>query len=967
MLADSGASCVGDKPRRPAFHEAFAFHPSVEKHWCALCLSDKLLRVQTDDCVSDVLLSQWAEGIATPDQVSSMTAHLAGCGTCRVVLAELTRDAPRPAGDSLGRYQLKEKIGAGGMGTVYAAWDPSLQRTVAVKILHETHREAGHQARRFVHERHILAGLAHPNIARLLDGGETPEGRPYFVMEFVDGQPLDLFCEAKSLPTRARLALMLPVFDAVTYAHQHLVVHRDLKPSNILVTREGVPKLVDFGIARLLEQAAGMTATGMAPMTPAYASPEQVRQEGVSTTSDVYSLGVVLHEVLTGTGPYAVAPGDLEGLLRAVREAEPSLPSQALARVPDSAVRQRAPSREQLQRELRGDVDSVVGRALRKEARDRYGAVQALADDVKAILEGRPPSARRGNAWYRAAKFVRRNKPGVAAAAAAVLALSAGLVTTLWQARQAQRKGELAQRRFAQVRSLAHAVLFDYHDGIAELPGSTPLRERLAGDAQAYLDALAQEAADDVDLRRELAQAYLKVGDVKGDPFGASLGDTAGAKTSYLRARELATSVVAVLPADLEGRRAIAASHEKVGALLEVGGELRAALAEYERARALDEALSADHPADQALESKVARDDLAIGQVLLQLGEPGAAAARLEPALAVREALARGSAEPLPHLGVASVRISLSDARRDLGRLDEAIALVEETERQLQPLTATHPGHPLLRRGLRSAWQRLGDLYTLAGAPERAAEVSRRALAGAREDLAQDPTNAVARRDLMVALDNLGRVLDGLGNHQEALAVRREALTLQRSVADEDPTSAQARRDLCGMLNNFGSSALALDDLPAAEAAFAELLPLANALLAAEPENLEVLEYQVDAHRGLAQLQAARGEHEKAIASQQRALASLDAALALNPKLARVENRRAGALAAYSALLERHALQLPGAARTRALGDTVGATRQATAALLKLEAAGQLEGAQAPLIPELRAREARCETALWKR
>ncbi len=859
------------------------------------CLDEHEPREPTlNTCISDDALAAWVDGSLSGDQVAALGQHLAGCTTCRMVLSELARTSgARPQAAALGRYVLQEKVGAGGMGIVFAAWDPTLGRKVAVKILHEAQRDAGKRAERFIQEREILAGLEHPNIGHLLDAGETPEGRPYFVMEFVDGEPIDQFCDRQRLTTRQRLELMLPVFAAVTYAHQHLVVHRDLKPGNILVTQQGAPKLVDFGIARLLEGGALLTVTGVAPMTPAFASPEQVRREPAATTSDVYSLGVLMHELLTGVGPYAVAAGNVEALLAAIGRGELAPCSEGLARATDDAVGRRAPSRERLRRELTGDVDAIVSMALRKEPAHRYASVAALEADVRAWLEGRPTQARKGSTLYRAVQLMRRHKTSVAALVAAFVALSVGLVSTLWQAARAERERDAAQHRFEQVRTLARAVLFDYHDGIAGLPGSTPMRERLVKDALTYLDSLSAETRDDVSLRIELAQAYLKVGDVQGDPYGASLGDTGHANASYLKGREIAQGVLAVAPKDWAARKVVAASYDKVGAILEVTGDLRSAIAQYEQAHTLDDALATERPEDLEQRYTVSRDDLSMGQALIQLGDLDGASQRLERSLAARTALLPLRTDPSTRRGVAVVNLSLSDVRKEQGRVKEALSCIEESERIFAALVAEQPDNPDLRRGLATAWSRLVILYLLDGQRPRALEIAARPLSLARKDLALDAQNTNARRDLVVALSGLASAQSSADQLDEAAATMKEALQVQQVLRDMDPSNLQARRDLGQLLLNAAAIDLDRKEWKAAETAYRALLTETTALLKEDAENITVLENQCDAHNGLASTLAGRGRFDDAVAENRVGMECLDALLTNNPDLTRVRNHRA--------------------------------------------------------------------------
>jgi serine/threonine protein kinase/tetratricopeptide (TPR) repeat protein len=337
----------------------------------------------------------------------------------------------------IGPYKVLREIGRGGMGTVYLAAraDDQYQKRVAIKVVRGL--DSAEVVRHFRRERQILAGLDHPNIARLLDGGTTEDGLPYFAMQFVEGIPIDRFCDEHKLSVRERLELFQGVCAAVQHAHRNLVVHRDIKPGNILVTTEGLPMLMDFGIAKLLNpEIAGEvpTATGLA-MTPDYASPEQARGGPITTATDVYSLGVVLYELLTGHRPYRLRSREPLEVLKAVCEEEPERPSTAVGRteertLPDgtarattaeSVSRTREGTPDRLRRRLRGDLDNIVLMALRKEPQRRYGSVEAVSEDLRRYLEGLPVKAHRATAWYRASKFVRRHAFGVAAGVAVLI------------------------------------------------------------------------------------------------------------------------------------------------------------------------------------------------------------------------------------------------------------------------------------------------------------------------------------------------------------------------------------------------------------------------------------------------------------------------------------------------------------------------------------------------------------------
>jgi serine/threonine-protein kinase len=397
----------------------------------------------------------------------------------------------------IGAYRVLRELGHGGMGTVYLAAraDDQYQKQVAIKVVRGL--DSDEVVRYFRRERQILAALDHPNIARLMDGGTTEDGLPYFVMERVEGEPIDRYCDERKLSVQERLRLFQGVCAAVQYAHQNLVVHRDLKPSNILVDAHGVPKLLDFGLAKLLNpEIFGEAATGTAlAMTPEYASPEQARGQRITTATDVYSLGVVLYELLTGHRPYGRQARDSLQLLRAVCEEEPERPSTAVGRTeqrtlpngavwtttPDAVSRTREGTPEKLRRRLRGELDNIVLMALRKEPQRRYRSVEALSEDIRRYLEGRPVTAHKATVWYRSSKFVRRNALGVGATATVfVLAVGFGVVTTV-QSHKIARERDRANREAATEQRVSDFLvnLFQISDPTESRGNSVTARELL--------------------------------------------------------------------------------------------------------------------------------------------------------------------------------------------------------------------------------------------------------------------------------------------------------------------------------------------------------------------------------------------------------------------------------------------------------------------------------------------------------
>ena len=406
-------------------------------------------------------------------------------------------EAPQGPGEIFGPYRVLRTIAAGGMATVFeAVREQDYRKRVALKVAASP---IGTPAwvERFQQERQILAGLDHPHIARFLDGGASTGGLPYFAMELVEGVPITDFVQDRRTTLRERLELFRKVCAAVSYAHQNLIVHRDLKPGNILVTPDGDPKLLDFGIAKLLAPLDGdprLTQTALPLLTPAYCSPEQVSGGKITTRVDVYLLGLILFELLTDEPAHRLATNSPADLHRVVCTAEEPVPS---ARAAQSG-------RRALAKSLRGDLDTIAAKALQKDPELRYASVDLLSEDLARYLDGRPLLARPWGWRYRVGKFVRRHWVPVTASCTVLLALVAGALAFAWQAR-------IAERRFNLARRLANALLFDIHDKVQAMPGATALREQISSTAVQYLDALSKEAGRNYALRRELAAGYLRL------------------------------------------------------------------------------------------------------------------------------------------------------------------------------------------------------------------------------------------------------------------------------------------------------------------------------------------------------------------------------------------------------------------------------------------------------------------------
>jgi hypothetical protein len=522
---------------------------------------------------------QWLDVLASSDaalarDVASLLECDAGAGgLLRGIMERVVADAsrlPQWVGQIFGPYRVVRTIATGGMATVFeAVRDQDYQKRVALKVAASPFGTPA-WVERFQQERQILAGLEHPHIARFLDGGASVDGLPFFAMELVEGEPITDFVRRNKTGLRERIELFRKVCDAVSFAHRHLVVHRDLKPGNILVTTGGEPKLLDFGLAKLqaLEPDLGLTLTCLPMLTPAYCSPEQVLGQAITTRVDVYLLGLILFELLTGSQAHQLAgtsPGELQ---QVVGENDAPVPSARAAQSGDHT----------LAKSLCGDLDTIVLKAIQKEPARRYQSVDELNDDLTRYLDGLPILARPAGWSYRAGKFLRRNWIQAGAAATIVLALIGGAAAFAWQARIAERRFELARR-------LSNVLLFDIHDRIQAMPGAVELRETISFTAVKYLDALSREAGRNYSLRRELAGGYLRLSSAQwfkgGSAPSRSSGDPLDALNRGLGLLEGMPPSELALAADTEVRLRV-----KRGEVLQQSARADAAIADFERAAA---------------------------------------------------------------------------------------------------------------------------------------------------------------------------------------------------------------------------------------------------------------------------------------------------------------------------------------------------------------------------------------------
>jgi tetratricopeptide (TPR) repeat protein/predicted Ser/Thr protein kinase len=655
-------------------------------------------------------------------------------------------------GKGIGPYEVLEEIGHGGMGTVYRAvrGDGDFQLQVAIKVIRRGADEPL-LLDRFRAERQILAKLEHPNIARLLDGGATEDGLLYFVMEYVDGKPLTQYCDANNLSVSERIKLVSRLCDAVAYAHRSLIVHRDLKPDNILVTHDGIPKLLDFGIAKILESSAvgdtaGETVTLVRMATPAYASPEQIRGEPMGVASDIYALGVLLYELLTGRRPYRLGSAWGESA-RIICEEEPTRASVVVASDTSEGTEQISRCRNTtaggLRKRLSGDLDNILAVALRKDPSHRYHSVDLFQQDLRNHLGGRPVMARGDSLAYRAKKFIGRHKLPVVAAALMVVTLCVAGVFTV-------RESERRAYRIATDRKLASSFLAGIQE-IARLPGSTPVRQELLAKSLDYLNGLAREDSEDRETQMSLALAYERFADLLAGVGGAGLGKPADALKTYESAKRIREQLAREFPRDAEVQADLASNYMMgsyiVGRIASVDQRRQ-----YDR-RALDvsQALAVQYPANDKYQALLAAAWTGLAYSFELDGKWEEAAGLYRKAIPIRERRARVA-----------------------------------------------PKDPTAQRDLATIHYRIGVLETQAEQPGGAMPELREALRIQKGLLGRDPGDRQTRFEMAGTDHFLGVALGSIGDFAEALTRFEEAISIREAMLAADQRDARTRSMLAG-------------------------------------------------------------------------------------------------------------------------------------------------------------------------
>jgi eukaryotic-like serine/threonine-protein kinase len=740
----------------------------------------------------------------------------------------------------IGSYEIIREIGRGGMGTVYEAAriDGTFHKVVAIKVIRGTLLTDSLQER-FRRERQILAGLDHPNIAHILDGGTTTAGRPFFVMEYVSGVRIDQYCRDHRLSVDGRLDLFSRVCDAVQYAHDHLIVHCDLKPGNILVTPEGAVKLLDFGIAKILADPANPEPAAKAIsamiLTPEYSSPEQVMGKPITTSADVYLLGVLLYELLTGLHPMHEYGNIAHEMMRAVCERDPVKPSVALSH--NSAHK------------INGELDDIVMLALQKDPGRRYSSVAQFREDITRYRSGLPVLAE-GDRWsYRTQKLVRRNLVSTIAITIVILSLAAGIGVSAREANRARREQILAdqQRQVAQtqttaaekardqtavqrtlaehqaseaeqqssradveraraeqrlgdLRSLVNTMLFEVHDGIRDLAGSAAARRLVLAKSQQYLERLSKESDGDLQLQRELASAYEKTGDLLHDAIEPG-GTDAASLANYQKALELRQTISRQEMNSLAAQRDLAFSLSKVGDGQFFNGHTDVALADYQRALTLGESVlrqDASNPQSQKVAGYIQNRRCI---VLAASGDAVRATEACRASIAYLDRVAVPLAtDRLVRRTLASTCAAFGNLLRHLNQIPEALRYLAKASALFEALTVEQPNNVEYRRLIAYTQIYVAQALLAKDDREGAMDTYSKAIALMQTLMSIDPSDSKTPIGLALALTRMATEMNKIGDLPRAEKAGGEAIELMRAVSERPESGAYEWNDYANAL-----------------------------------------------------------------------------------------------------------------------------------------------------------------------
>ncbi len=682
-------------------------------------------------------------------------------------------------GQQIGHYKLIEELGSGGMGAVFLAerTDGEYDQKVAVKIL-QNGRSSELLIQKLRNERQILANLKHTNIVNILDGGTTEYGIPYIVMEYVDGTIITDYIEEKKLTIRQKLKLFQKLCDVIIYAHQKLIIHRDIKPSNILISKTGEIKLLDFGIAKILdEQGLSTQDTQQSFITPDYASPEHIKGLPLTISSEVYGLGILLYEILAGFNPFKFGNKSIEDAIRTTCEYNPPPPSK---------------STKNVNYELKGDIDNICMKALYKDPKDRYLTVDYLSQDIERYFNNEPVKATKDKWWYRTKKFIKRNKSYLITGICIFAITLAGLFSSLHQAKK-------TKVMFTDLRGLTSTMLFDFYDGIANIEGTTEVKEMVVSKTIAYLNKMEKDNADNPDLMNDISDGYQRLGNIQGNSYFGNMGLSEDAFKSYIKAVKISEKLVAKNPNNQKYIFSLSQAYIGIGDINYTLSKLDTALIHYEKGYSILQKLANQYTDSLHYYWALSNACERIGDVSGMYGYP------------------------------------------NLGNTSKAVSSYTEMANILEKIVTKEPKNARYRSSYATAQLMLGNLFNVLGRFNEAINSEYKAITAFDTLLINDPNNYNKITSLLNAKNTLREPLTELMKYDEALLLLTEVnLRLNKSM-QADPNNSQVQSNLANNYNSLGRVLNEKGFFNEAMKAFEKSKIINQQLLKNEATNMEVL------------------------------------------------------------------------------------------------------------------------------
>ena len=754
-------------------------------------------------------------------------------------------------GKKIDKYRIVRELGAGGMGVVFLAerTDGAFEQKVAIKFLR--HFSSASALQSFLRERQILARLRHSYIAQLIDGGTTAEGTPYLVMEYIEGVPITEYAREQNLTLEDRIALFQKVCSAVSFAHRNLIVHRDLKPDNILITDEGIPKLLDFGIAKLLsESGVKATITLRQAFTPEYASPEQISGGAITTASDVYVLGIILYELLSGKRPFQFTNNeDHQEIWYVVNRSEPPKPSQAGKKEDDKDRKEKGEATEASQTvsitqggrpfpvsQLKGDLDNIVLKALKKEPERRYKSVEQFAEDLRRYEKGLPVKARSDTFLYRSGKFFGRNRVAILTAALVIASLLAGLIATLQQSRRAERERQLAEQRAENLRDISKSVIFDVHDAIRYLPGSLLAREMLLKRAVEQLQILARDADDNPALQEDLAQAYFNVGEMQ-----QAAGNVAESEEYHQRAAAIYQKLEAENPNNPAYLRGLGRGYGFLANIAYLRGETKRSSELYAQSVPIFELLAVENPKDTKNLTDLWNAYTDYATSLYKLGKSDEALTVADKGLAIAVRINETENSNAENRYILCQSKGLQAVIYGLrGDYNKSILLLKEAIAESEKLQGEFPEDTRFQYNLWAYYRRLGIVYDKSGNFPEAIQNLEKALRYIEDLTKSSPKDAGYKRNTAITLLSLGQAYLSHNEPQRALPFLLKARQISEDLLANDGGNGETISDLASIYGNLGAAFAQNGKLEEGLSAQEKSLDFCARSLLKNPENQEI-------------------------------------------------------------------------------------------------------------------------------